>query len=357
MRWRGGRHDASARQQPASRRGWRGRAGPACRLPAPRRRPRTSCPPRPVCAASRSRSTRTASATYLATASWRPSIRGGDRLRCPASPRSARRVWPVARTSPSSSRRPRSTSRKQALADAGGPRGARRLHARPASPTTRARSSSSSKLGRRAWRRPLTDEEVSRYAGGGQERADRRSTTSSAASSTALAGLLQSPHFLYRDELGAPDPEQRERASCSTTTSWRRACRIFLWNTTPDDQLLDAADAQQLTTAAGLATQVAAPAGFAARRRPACRPSSPSSTACSELDKLPQLTRPVPAHDGRTLGAVDARRDAALPRPTSPSCASGDYPRRSSTRATTFVNTELAKLYGLPASAGTTSRR
>ena len=65
-------------------------------------------------------------------------------------------------------------------------------------------------FGRRAWRRPLASQEVDRYLAVadaiGKEMGD-----SIAGLRHALWGLLQSPHFLYRNETGAPSPEHGGR--------------------------------------------------------------------------------------------------------------------------------------------------
>ncbi|HEY5450612.1 MAG TPA: DUF1595 domain-containing protein, partial [Polyangia bacterium] len=65
-------------------------------------------------------------------------------------------------------------------------------------------------FGRRAWRRPLSDEEVTRYA--------TIATTAGTMVGNfyggleyALAGLLQSPNFIYRAEIGEPDPQDPSR--------------------------------------------------------------------------------------------------------------------------------------------------
>ena len=109
------------------------------------------------------------------------------------------------------------------------------------------------KLGRRAWRRPLTDDEVTALA------AMTKSIQTSLNSyfgglEYGIAALLESPHFLYREELGAPDPANPSRMLFDDHELATRLS-YFLWNTTPDDALLDAADAQQLT-GAGFMTQV-----------------------------------------------------------------------------------------------------
>lgn len=108
-------------------------------------------------------------------------------------------------------------------------------------------------LGQQAWRRPMQAEEL-----------DRLVTLAGLASSElgdfhdglefAVAAVLQSPHFLYRVELGEPDPE---RAGQLRYTDWEMASRLsfMLWNSLPDEELLLAAAAGELTTAAGVEAQ------------------------------------------------------------------------------------------------------
>jgi hypothetical protein len=69
-----------------------------------------------------------------------------------------------------------------------------------------------------------------------------------------VAALLQSPNFLYRVEYGEPDPEA---PALRRLTGVELATRLafFLWNTTPDDALLDAAETGALDTPEGLAMQ------------------------------------------------------------------------------------------------------
>jgi hypothetical protein len=98
-------------------------------------------------------------------------------------------------------------------------------------------------FGRRAWRRPLADAEVERLRGlvvAAEDRADGLSI--------ALQVLLQSPFFLYRSETGVPvGPADWQLDPYETAT----ALSYFLWGTTPDDALLDAAAAGALSSAAG----------------------------------------------------------------------------------------------------------
>jgi hypothetical protein len=69
----------------------------------------------------------------------------------------------------------------------------------------------------------------------------------------ALAGMLQSPRFLYRIEVGEDDPD---RPGLRRYTSEEMASRLsfFILDTTPDDALLDAAEAGQLLDVDAVAT-------------------------------------------------------------------------------------------------------
>jgi Protein of unknown function (DUF1592)/Protein of unknown function (DUF1588)/Protein of unknown function (DUF1595)/Protein of unknown function (DUF1587) len=109
-------------------------------------------------------------------------------------------------------------------------------------------------LGLRTWRRPLSDDELDVLVA----LADSAATTLGdfdQGLSYAVAALLQSPNFLYRAELGEADPDD---PAARRYSDYEMAGRLsfFLWNTTPDDELLAAAAAGELTDDAGLATQV-----------------------------------------------------------------------------------------------------
>jgi len=97
--------------------------------------------------------------------------------------------------------------------------------------------------GLRTLRRPLTDEEVDRWLSVSRDTADGDPMRGL---ETVLAGLLQTPHFLYRVELGEPDPAVPGRMRYS---SYEMAQRLsyLVWNTTPDDALLEAAARDELT--------------------------------------------------------------------------------------------------------------
>jgi hypothetical protein len=105
------------------------------------------------------------------------------------------------------------------------------------------------RVGRRAYRRPLTPAEVTAY----QKLFDMGPSLSGTQSAFAkgagvvLRAMLQSPYFLYRNELGAAG---------APLSSYEIAAKLSLWlrNSTPDDALLDAAAGPgKLDTAEGAA--------------------------------------------------------------------------------------------------------
>ena len=101
-------------------------------------------------------------------------------------------------------------------------------------------------FGRLALRRPLSAEELGRYAGLLAEAEE--SDDFYAAIEVALRALLQHPEFLYRVELGQPVPDA---PGVFRLSDHEVATRLsyFLWGSTPSSALLDLADAQQLHTA------------------------------------------------------------------------------------------------------------
>lgn len=111
-------------------------------------------------------------------------------------------------------------------------------------------------LGRRAWRRPLTADEVARYAEVAASVAALLGGDPWLGLQYAVAGLLQSPNFVYRVELGTPvSPDDPLYVRLD---GYELASRLsyLVWNTTPDDALLDAAAAGELDGEAGIGVQV-----------------------------------------------------------------------------------------------------
>jgi Protein of unknown function (DUF1592)/Protein of unknown function (DUF1595)/Protein of unknown function (DUF1588)/Protein of unknown function (DUF1585)/Protein of unknown function (DUF1587) len=104
-------------------------------------------------------------------------------------------------------------------------------------------------VGRRLYRRPLTSAETASY----QKLFDAGPTFSGSqgnfakGASLVLEAMLQSPHFLYRTELGAAG---------AALTGYEIASKVSLWlrNSGPDDALLDAAGGGALDTPEGVAS-------------------------------------------------------------------------------------------------------
>jgi Protein of unknown function (DUF1592)/Protein of unknown function (DUF1588)/Protein of unknown function (DUF1595)/Protein of unknown function (DUF1585)/Protein of unknown function (DUF1587)/Planctomycete cytochrome C len=107
-----------------------------------------------------------------------------------------------------------------------------------------------SNFARRAFRRPVTDEDVNPlmefykagYANGGFERGVRDTVTA----------ILASPHFLYRAESG------NSLSTARSVSDLELASRLsfFLWSSIPDEELLDLASRSRLNQPDVLAKQV-----------------------------------------------------------------------------------------------------
>ena len=191
-------------------------------------------------------------------------------------------------------------------------------------------------LGRRAFRRPLTDAELDRYqalatAGGEPDEA----------LATAIHALLVSPHFLYRSELGEPRGDGTYRL-----TGWELATALSyqLIGTTPDDALLAAAGRGDLDDPAGLERE--------ARRLLA------SPRARDQLGELALQwlgAEPVLTADKRPdlFPGLDAAARAALARETRAFAAhvvfdgSGRFDELL-TADYTILDADAARFYGVP---------
>jgi len=101
------------------------------------------------------------------------------------------------------------------------------------------------RFGRRALRRPLSEEEISEYLSF-QSLAVSESDFYVAVAAIVRT-MLQELDFLYRVEIGTPVPQVPGMAQLS---SWEVASRLsyFLWGSTPDDALLDLAQSDALRT-------------------------------------------------------------------------------------------------------------
>jgi len=198
-----------------------------------------------------------------------------------------------------------------------------------------------SSFGRRAWRRPLTGDELQELTA----IADQSAATLGdfyAGLEFALAGLLLAPEFLYRIDLGETDPSGNwERRY----TDFEMASRLsfLLWNSTPDDELLDAAERGELTEEQGLREQLdrllSSP-----RSREGLRSWFADFLQLRDLQDLYKEPS-VFMHMSDTLGA-SAREETLLTFEVLALEEEGDLRDLLTTRRT-FLNRELAALYDM----------
>ena len=193
----------------------------------------------------------------------------------------------------------------------------------------------------RAWRRPATEEEVSRYT---KLVAEERTAGKKlpAAFKTALTAMLASKNFFYLAE-GSPD-EPRSRLN-----DWELASRLsyFLWSSLPDEPLLAAARAGTLHQPEILQAQA---------RRMMADPRSERFTASfprqwlqlKKLGSFPPDAKLYPDYDPwleKSMGQEATQFFAEVFRQ--------DMPLREFIISDwTMVNARLALHYGLPAPAG-----
>lgn len=109
------------------------------------------------------------------------------------------------------------------------------------------------KYGRLAFRRPLNAEELSSRVALANRVATERSDFYSGLNE-ALTSVLASPNFLFRVERALPGAHRGDRP----LDAYARASRLsyLFWNTTPDEELLAAADSGAIMTKAGLQEQI-----------------------------------------------------------------------------------------------------
>jgi hypothetical protein len=122
------------------------------------------------------------------------------------------------------------------------------ISCKPASPTDEAcRERFVNEFGLRAFRRPLRSDESARYGKLFAMEAGRAKDFLKGAQ-VVVEAMLQSPNFLFHVEPGA-DPAQRQYAVANRLS-------YFLWDTMPDQALLETAGAGQLSTNEQIRKQV-----------------------------------------------------------------------------------------------------
>ena len=108
-------------------------------------------------------------------------------------------------------------------------------------------------IGRRLFRRTLAEDEISMRVAIAASSATELGDFY-AGLELALTSLLVSPNFLFRVEEVEPDPADESRLRL-TSTSVATRLSYLIWNSTPDDELLDAAENGELLNPGNLTAQ------------------------------------------------------------------------------------------------------
>ncbi len=108
-------------------------------------------------------------------------------------------------------------------------------------------------LGKRAHRRPLSEDEVQMYLGLFQGARD--GSDFDAALQLVLQTMLQSPHFLYHVEVGGQSDSPSEEIVAVDGYALASRLSYYLWGTMPDEALFAAAESGALAEADGLEAQ------------------------------------------------------------------------------------------------------
>ena len=204
-------------------------------------------------------------------------------------------------------------------------------------------------LARRAFRRPVTDEDMRpllAFYREGREEGDFR-----AGVRRALESILVDPEFLFRIER---DPPGAAPATAYRLSGVELAARLsfFLWASIPDDELLEAAVAGRLSDPGALEAQV--------RRMLADERAETLVTSFAAQWLHLRRMRTV-APDVNVFPAFDENLREALIRETELFVASQLRDDRSVvellTADYTFVNERLARHYGIPGVYGSRFRR
>ena len=203
-----------------------------------------------------------------------------------------------------------------------------------------------SAFGRRAFRRPLTDAETTRFVTLATTIAGKPSSSILSGMRHAVWAILQSPSFLYRVELGTASPADGGRLKYD---NFEIASRLAgtLWGSVPDDTLLDAAAQGKLATSDGVRAQ-------AERMMADPRAHRAFTTFVGELygkRELDEATKDPAMFPAFTTTLRDAMQHELEQRLDDlVFTQKGDYLSLFDSK-TTFVNNELAAYYGLPAAA------
>jgi hypothetical protein len=195
-------------------------------------------------------------------------------------------------------------------------------------------------FGRRAWRRPVTDDDVAGYASLLDD-AKKQGDGFDQGVTLALQGMLLSPNFIFHVEL---DPDAKTLTHPLGPYEVASRLSYALWASMPDEALFQAADAGKLATAADVQAAV---------RRMLDDPKA--RALVTDFGEQWLTTRDLAAHqvDAKVFPKFDATLRDALREESDrfvDAWVHADRPLTDLIGASyTFVNDRLASHYGLPA--------
>ncbi len=196
------------------------------------------------------------------------------------------------------------------------------------------------RFGRRALRRPLAAEEVTRFQSAFLPLAVQSGDFYTAVD-VALRAFLQHPETIYRVEVGAP---VTGKPSMFRLNVWETGARLAftLWGSPPDDILLDQAQAGGLTTTAGVRSAAARMLKDPRARELVARFHGLWLSYESMSAPTPELATAMQQESAATIGRIVFDEG----RPWQDVFRLGE----------TFVSDLLAKQYGLPLPGSTTPK-
>jgi len=203
------------------------------------------------------------------------------------------------------------------------------------------------KLGLRAWRRPLDATELDRFV------ALAASASTTLASATegarwATVALFSSPNFLYRPELGAAGTSGTLRL---TGTELASRLSFLIWNSIPDQMLMDQATGGMLGTPDGIRTAATRMLDAAAGRESV-------GGFAEEFMRLDRIS--TQAKDPSLFAEYGTNLQSAMVRDIRDTWASLAFDDQASfydlfTTLKVVVNADLARLYGIDATGLTST--
>ncbi|MCB9777632.1 MAG: DUF1592 domain-containing protein [Alphaproteobacteria bacterium] len=198
-------------------------------------------------------------------------------------------------------------------------------------------------FGRRAFRRPLSDEERDRLVDLIVDVGDDAGDFGTGIE-LGLAAMLQSPWFLYRLEHGQPDADD---PALRRLGGYELATRLsfLLWNTIPDEELLQAAEAGELDTDAGIRVQAERLLADE-RARTGLRNLFDELLALYELD---DLSKDPTVYDHASSELYPAAKEETLRNVEAIVLDEDGDIRELLVTQRTFVDPRLAALYGIAA--------